>query len=204
MLNLVIRVISLTALPLYNKLQYSVLLFTAICKKSSLFSSWRHFILSWLNHLNIKCCRLYCTCRPLILRNTKSPKLQLQGFYQSTMTYTICSSAVESKTVKRHWLHFCGFFTKTCNKSLCWLCEHRGLPPNSFNNHMVDAVVLSEYLSGRGAWWRETEGVIKREWKGQSERKKEERGSLLLSVLGHRGLEEVLTQTHFSETDSSI
>lgn len=58
---------------------------------------------------------------------------------------------------------FVDFFTKTCNKSLCWLCEHRGLPPNSFNNHMVDAVVLSEYLSGSGAWWRETEGVIKRE-----------------------------------------
>lgn len=42
--------------------------------------------------------------------------------------------------------------------------QARGLPtkPNSSNNHMADAVVLSGYLSGSVDWWRETEGVIKK------------------------------------------
>lgn len=37
------------------------------------------------------------------------------------------------------------FFTETGDNSLWWLCEQRGLvtKPNSSNNHMADAVVLS-------------------------------------------------------------
>lgn len=55
--------------------------------------------------------------------------------------------------------------------------QARGLPtkPNSSNNHMADAVVLSGYLSGSVDWWRETEGVIKkreRERVGVRERRK--------------------------------
>lgn len=58
------------------------------------------------------------------------------------------------------------------------------------------------YLSGSIDWWREAERGLERV--REREERGGQRGSLLLSVLGHQGLEEVLTQTHFSETDSSI
>lgn len=77
------------------------------------------------------------------------------------------------------------------------------MKPNSSNNHMAEAVALSGYLSGSVDWWGETEGVIERE----SERKKKEEGreeAYYCLSWGTGGLEEVLTQTHFSETDSSI
>ncbi len=71
---------------------------------------------------------------------------------------------------------FVDFFSKTGNNSLCWLCEHRGLPakPNSSNNHMADAVLLwiSEWKCRLVE--RNRESNRKREWM-RSEGKKAER-----------------------------
>lgn len=160
------------------------------------------FILSWLSYRQIKCCRLQFTCNPVIHRHTKPPTLQLQGFHSWYMP----SPVVHLNPKQFNYIDciFVGFLVRLaishCVGFASTTVYQRSQPVLTITWQMFKCTWISD-LKCRLV--EKIERECERIQVCVRRKRKAERKPTIVCP-GASGLEEVLTQTHFSETDSSI